>query len=97
MPTITVPLKEEYLEPSFELPWQRDVVALRRDFYANPELAYEEVHTSGIVAQRLQALGLEVFIGTGVIGLLRGGEPGPCVLVHADMDALPVLEENDWE
>lgn len=100
MSTATAPLKEKYLEPSLELPWQQDIVALRRDFHTHPELAYEEVRTSGIVARRLQALGLEVFTGigkTGVIGLLRGGQPGPCVLVRADMDALPVLEENDWE
>jgi len=93
-------LVAKYREPSLELPWQQDVVALRRDFHANPELAYEEVRTSGIVAERLRALGLEVFtqIGkTGVIGLLHGAQPGPCVLVRADMDALPVLEENDWE
>ena len=100
MTTTTAPLKEKYLEPSLELPWQQDIVALRRDFHANPELAYEEVRTSGIVAQRLKALGLEVFTGigqTGVVGLLHGSRPGPCVLVRADMDALPVLEENEWE
>lgn len=85
--------------PSLDLPWRQDIVALRRDFHAHPELAYEEVRTSGIVAERLRALGLEVFTGigqTGVIGLLHGAQPGPCVLIRADMDALPVHEENEW-
>ena len=52
-----------------------DLVALRRDLHEHPELAFEEVRTSGIVAQRLHALGLEVRTGvakTGVVGLLRG-------------------------
>jgi len=94
-----ITLKEKYHAPSLELPWEQDVVALRRDFHAHPELAYEEFRTAGIVAQRLRDLGLEVFTGvgqTGVVGVLRGELPGPCVLVRADMDALPVLEENDW-
>lgn len=97
---MTLPtLQETSPPPSLQLPWQQDIVALRRDFHAHPELAYEEVRTSGIVAERLRALGLEVFTGigkTGVIGLLHGAQPGPCVLVRADMDALPVQEENDW-
>lgn len=85
--------------PSLELPWEKDIVALRRDFHAHPELGYEEVRTSGIVAQRLRALGLEVREGvgkTGVVAILRGAHDGPQVLVRADMDALPVEEMNDW-
>lgn len=93
-------LIEKYAAPSLELPWEQDIIALRRDFHTHPELGYEEVRTSGIVAQRLRDLGLEVreSVGkTGVIGVLRGSKPGPVVLVRADMDALPVLEENGWE
>jgi amidohydrolase len=93
-------LKERYLEPSLDLPWEQDVVALRRDFHIYPELGYEETRTAGIVAARLRALGIEVREGvgvTGVVGTLRGGKPGPTVLVRADMDALPVEEDNDWE
>jgi amidohydrolase len=98
---MTLPsLKEKYLEPSLDLPWEQDIIALRRDFHIYPELGFEETRTAGIVANRLRALGLEVREGlgvTGVVGMLRGGKPGPTVLVRADMDALPIEEANDWE
>ena len=80
-----------------------DMVALRRDLHEHPELAFEEVRTSGIVAQRLRALGLEVQTGvakTGVVGLLKGGasQPGAkTIAIRADMDALPIFEMNDIE
>jgi amidohydrolase len=77
------------------------VVADRRDFHEHPELAFQEVRTASIVADRLRALGIEdVRTGiaqTGVTGLIHGrrlGE-GKTVLLRADMDALPILEEND--
>lgn len=78
-----------------------DMVALRRDLHEHPELAFEEVRTSGIVAQRLHALGLEVQTGdarTGVVGLLRGGarkEGARTIAIRADMDALPIHELNE--
>lgn len=78
-----------------------DMVALRRDLHEHPELAFEEVRTSGIVAQRLRALGLEVQTGvakTGVVGLLRGGAgkaDAKTIAIRADMDALPIHEQND--
>lgn len=78
-----------------------DMVALRRDLHEHPELAFEEVRTSGIVAQRLRALGMEVQAGvakTGVVGLLRGeaSKPGAKTLaIRADMDALPIHELNE--
>lgn len=71
------------------------VIAWRRDFHQHPELGNEEVHTAGIVAAHLKKLGLEVQTGvgrTGVVGILRGGKPGPVVALRADMDALPVTE-----
>ena len=77
-----------------------DMVALRRDLHKHPELAYEEVRTSGIVARRLSSLGLQVQTGvaqTGVVGLLRGGESSPgakTLAIRADMDALPIHEVN---
>jgi amidohydrolase len=80
-----------------------EMVAFRRDLHAHPELAYEEVRTSGIVSQRLHGLGLEVQVGvaqTGVVGLLRGGasQAGAKTLaIRADMDALPIHEVNELD
>src|SRR5712691_11116090 len=78
-----------------------DLIATRRDLHEHPELAFEEVRTSGIVAQRLRSMWLEVQTGvakTGVIGLLRGGASKPgakTIAIRADMDALPIHEQND--
>jgi amidohydrolase len=74
------------------------VVAWRRDLHQHPELGNREFRTSKVVAAHLQALGLEVSTGiahTGVVGVLRGGRPGPVVALRADMDALPVEEQVD--
>lgn len=74
------------------------VVAWRRTIHEHPELSNREQHTAELVATQLRKLGLEVktgIAGTGVIGLLRGGKPGPVVALRADMDALPVTEEVD--
>lgn len=74
------------------------LIAWRRDFHQNPELSNREFRTSKIVAEYLQSLGMEVTTGvahTGVVGILRGGKPGPVVLLRADMDGLPVEERND--
>ena len=75
------------------------VVAWRRDIHQHPELSYEEVRTSRLVAEHLRALGLEVQTNVGgthgVVGLLRGGRPGRTVALRADMDALPVTEQVD--
>ncbi len=74
------------------------VIAWRRDFHQHPELGNQEVRTAGIVAAHLKSLGLEVkesVAVTGVVGLLKGGKPGPVVALRADMDALPVTERVD--
>jgi len=74
------------------------VLAWRRDFHQHPELSNREVRTSKIVAEQLRAMGLEVRTGlahTGVVGILRGGKPGPTIALRADMDALPVTEQVD--
>ncbi|MBM3274482.1 MAG: amidohydrolase [Candidatus Sericytochromatia bacterium] len=76
------------------------LIARRRDFHMWPELSFDEIRTAGIIAEELTQLGLEVATGvahTGVVGLLRGGKPGPTILVRADMDALPVQERNTHE
>ncbi len=81
-------------------PVVRDVIALRRDFHAHPELGFEEVRTAGIVAERLVALGYEVRTGigqTGVVGILRTKRPGKTVLLRADMDCLPIEERSGVE
>jgi amidohydrolase len=77
---------------------QSELVSLRRDFHRHPELGYQETRTAGIVADRLRKLGMDVRTGlgkTGVTGLMRGGRPGPTLLIRADMDALPIQEENE--
>jgi amidohydrolase len=75
------------------------VVAWRRDFHQNPELGNREVRTAHIVAEHLRALGFdgvqEKVAHTGVVGVLKGGLPGPVVALRADMDGLPVTEEVD--
>jgi amidohydrolase len=75
-----------------------DLVALRRDLHAHPELAFQERRTAGIVAAALRQLGLEVHEGiggTGVVGVLRSGSSGRSVGLRADMDALPIVEQGD--
>ena len=65
-----------------------------KDIHANPELGFMELHTSGIVAKELKALGYEVITGiakTGVVGILKNG-PGPIVMYRADMDCNSVKE-----
>lgn len=74
--------------------------SMRRDFHKHPELGFHEVRTAGIVANELQALGMEVTRGvgkTGVVGLLEGSRSGPTILVRFDMDALPITEETGAE
>jgi len=75
-----------------------ELVAVRRDLHQHPETAFQEVRTSGLVAERLRALGLEVRTGvgrTGVLATVKGARPGRTVLLRADMDALPIHEENE--
>ena len=79
-----------------------EMVKLRRWFHAHPEVAFEEVQTSSMVASTLRDMGIEeVWEGigkTGVVALIRGGMgPGPCVALRADMDALTITETADVE
>jgi amidohydrolase len=73
------------------------VIAWRRDFHEHPELGNNEFRTSGIIAKHLQSLGIEVKTGvakTGVVGILKGGKPGPVIALRADIDGLPVIERT---
>ena len=75
-----------------------DVIAVRRDLHQHPELGFEERRTAALVAARLRNLGYEVTEGigiTGVAGVMRGSRPGKTIMLRADMDALPIEEEND--
>ena len=78
-----------------------DVLAMRRHLHMHPELSYQEVETSSFVAAQLQRLGLEVQTGIGGHGLtafIRGNNPeSRLVALRADMDALPIVEQNDVE
>ena len=74
------------------------LVETRRDLHMHPELGNRETRTGALVADRLRALGMEVrhpVAHTGVVGVLKGGRPGPVVALRADLDALPIQERND--
>ncbi|ASS76634.1 hypothetical protein CIG75_17775 [Tumebacillus algifaecis] len=76
------------------------LVATRRDLHQHPELGFEEVRTSKIIAEWLTDLGLEVRTGiakTGVVGRLRGAKQGKTVALRADMDALPIQDLKSCE
>lgn len=71
------------------------VIDWRRQIHQHPELGNREFHTAALIAQHLKSLGIEVKTGvgkTGVLGVLKGGKPGPVIALRADMDALPVYE-----
>lgn len=74
------------------------VIEWRRYLHANPELSNREVKTADFIAKKLKSMGLEVKTGIGLNGvtaLLKGGKPGRTIGLRADMDALPVTEQND--
>jgi hippurate hydrolase len=83
------------------LPHHEGLTEFRRDLHANPELGFEEHRTAALVAERLRGFGVEVHTGlgkTGVVGVIRGrGErSGRSIGLRADMDALPMVEENEF-
>ncbi|MEN8375057.1 MAG: M20 family metallopeptidase [Gemmatimonadota bacterium] len=74
-----------------------DLVAMRRDLHRHPELSFRETRTASVAARAAEGLGYEVRTGVGITGVvaeLRNGA-GPTVALRADMDALPIQEEND--
>jgi amidohydrolase len=77
-----------------------ELIATRRRLHQYPELKFEEVESAKLAAERLRAIGYNVsdqIAGTGVMGLLETGREGPTILLRADMDALPIVEENSVE
>jgi hippurate hydrolase len=81
--------------------WQDELVALRRDLHAHPELGFEEHRTARVVAERLAALGIEHQTGvgkTGIVAVVRGRTTasGRSIGLRADMDALPMQEDNTF-
>jgi amidohydrolase len=74
------------------------MIEIRHDIHQHPELGNRETRTAELVATELRRLGLEVRTGvghTGVVGVLKGGKPGPVIAIRADMDGLPVTEQSD--
>ena len=74
-----------------------ELIAIRRDIHAHPELGFQEHRTAGVVARELTRLGIPHRSGigkTGVVGMIEGGRPGPCLAIRADMDALPITEQS---
>ncbi|NCW24912.1 MAG: amidohydrolase [Betaproteobacteria bacterium] len=84
----------EHIEQQHE-----EMTVWRRDIHANPELGFEETRTSDLVARRLESWGIEVHRGigkTGLVGVLKVGDSNRSIGLRADMDALPVLELNQF-
>lgn len=76
---------------------ENKVIAWRRDLHEHPELSNREFRTAKVVTKHLKKLGIKVQTGvahTGVVGVLKGGKPGPVVALRADMDGLPVVERT---
>jgi amidohydrolase len=76
---------------------KKELLSLRRDFHQHPELGFEEHRTAGVVENYLKNLGWypQRMTKTGVVALLEGSKPQPVLMLRADMDALPIKEEND--
>lgn len=77
---------------------QADLVAWRRQLHQHPELGFREHLTAAFVHQRLTDWGISHetgIAGTGLVAVLTGAAPGPVLAIRADMDALPILEENE--
>ena len=96
MASVSADLLNEAIADQVDAVTER-VVAWRRDIHANPELSNREFRTSALVAEHLRSLGIDVQTGvahTGVVGVLKGGKPGPVIALRADMDGLPVTEKT---
>ncbi|MGB0887455.1 MAG: M20 metallopeptidase family protein [Vicingaceae bacterium] len=79
--------------------YKEEIIAIRRHLHQNPELSFEEYNTSKFVSSKLDEFGIEHQTGivkTGIVGLIKGKNPtSKTIALRADLDALPILEEND--
>ncbi|MEJ2584485.1 MAG: amidohydrolase [Robiginitalea sp.] len=94
---LTVSAQDQSLQAAYEKV-EPKVIEWRRDIHQHPELSNREFKTAEKIANHLKALGMEVQTGvahTGVVGILKGSQPGKVVALRADIDALPVTERND--
>ena len=79
----------------------QDLTVIRQKVHANPELSWQEIETSKMIENELKSLGIKNVrrgfkgTGSGVIADLEGSEKGPCVALRADIDALPINEQNN--
>ncbi|WIF96097.1 M20 metallopeptidase family protein [Caminicella sporogenes] len=90
--------KEKILKKAEEI--KEELISIRRDIHAHPEIGLQEKRTSALVAEKLKKLGIEVKTNvgiTGVVGLLKGKYPGKTILLRADMDCLEMTELNNIE
>jgi amidohydrolase len=76
-----------------------ELIHLRRDFHRHPELGFKEYRTAEVIENYLHRLKINTrrLAHTGVVALLEGAKPGPVLMLRADMDALPILEENELD
>ena len=78
--------------------YSKEFIEIRHHLHAHPELSYKEYETSAFVQQNLRSLGIDfrVMAETGVVGIIEGKNPSSKIIaLRADMDALPIQEEND--
>lgn len=80
--------------------YHSEMVGIRRHLHANPELSFEEFQTSEYVAGKLDEFGIPYqkgYVKTGIVGLIEGSKPGKTIALRADLDALPIIEENQTD
>ncbi|WP_461207468.1 M20 metallopeptidase family protein [Clostridium sp. DL1XJH146] len=90
--------KDLIMEKATEI--KDELISIRRDIHAHPEVGLQEIRTTGILAEKLEKLGLDVRTNVGVTGIvatLKGDYPGKTILMRADMDCLEMTELNDVE
>lgn len=78
-------------------PFDEKLTDLRHSFHQDPEIGFNEVRTKAKVAKQLRALGIEVYEGVGVVGILRSGDGNRMIGLRADMDALPIQEQSSHD